>query len=50
MNLLQRIFRKKPRTRNVRVKNLVFDMADYRQSPAARDIDLMYRKKRDAAR
>jgi len=32
--------------RNVRVKNLVYNMVEARQSEAAQEIDLMYRKQR----
>lgn len=31
---------------NVRVRNLVYDMCEYRQSPRAVEIDLLYRKNR----
>lgn len=48
MKLLKHIFTKKARTQNVRVKNLVFEMVEYRQSPSAIEIDLLHKKERAA--
>lgn len=46
MKLLKMLFGRKPR--NVRVRNLVYDMTESRQSPRAQEIDMMYRKERAA--
>ena len=49
MRILKHIIRRlKPKPKNVRVKNLVYDMTEARQSPRAIEIDLMYRKERAA--
>lgn len=46
MKLLKALFGRKPR--NVRVRNLVYDMMESRQSPKAQELDLLYRKERTA--
>jgi hypothetical protein len=47
MGILKYIIRKlTPAPKNIRVKNLVYDMAECRQSPRAIELDLMHRKER----
>lgn len=49
MRMLKWIIRSlRPKPKNIRVRNLLYDMADARQSDKAKEIDLIYRKRRTA--
>lgn len=46
--LIMSLFRRHRLARNVRIKNLVYDMTEARQSPRAIEIDLLHQKRKAA--
>lgn len=42
------LFRRRRPAQNIRIKNLVYDMVECRQSPRAIEIDLLHQKRKTA--